>query len=55
MQNKYVITAVDIHAELLSRSWLPNNDDISQPIISYVLVEIVTSSLSTPLAIWNFL
>ena len=36
MQNEYVIIAVDIHLELPSGSWLPNKDDTSRPMISYV-------------------
>ena len=55
MQNEYVITAVDIHLELPSGSWSPNKDDTFRSMISYVSVEIATSSLSTPLAISNFL
>ena len=55
MQNEYVITSVDIHLELSSWAWSPNKDDTSQPMISYVLVKIATSLLSTSLAIENFL
>ena len=54
MQNEYVITAVDIHLELSSWAWSPNNDDTSRPVISYVLVEIATSLLSTSLGLENF-
>ena len=55
MQNEYVITVVDIHLELSSWAWSPNKDVTSRPMISYVLVEIATSLLTTPLAISNFL
>ena len=55
MQNEYVITVVDIHLELSSWAWSSNKDDTSRLMISYVLVEITTSLLSTPLAISNFL
>ena len=55
MQNEYVITAIDIHLELHSGSWSSNKNDTFQPMISYVLTEIATSSLSTLLAISNFL
>ena len=55
MQNEYVITAVDIYLELSSLAWLPNKDDTSRPMISYILVEIATLLLSTPLAFSNFL
>ena len=54
MQNEYVITAVDIHLELSSWAWSPNNDETSRPVISYVSVEIATSLLSTPLNLENF-
>ena len=54
MQNEYVITAVDIHLELSSWAWSPNNDETSRPVISYVSVEIATSLLSTPLGLENF-
>ena len=55
MQNEDVITAMDIHLELSFWAWSPNKDDISRPMISYVLVKIATSLLSTPLAIEIFL
>ena len=55
MQNENVITKVDTQSELPSRSWSPNNDDTFRPVISYVSIKIATLSLSTPLAIWNFL
>ncbi len=55
MQNEYVITVVDIHLELSFWAWSPNKDDTSRPVISYVLVEIATSLLSTLLAMSNFL
>jgi hypothetical protein len=54
MQNEYVITAVDIHLELSSWAWSPNNDETSWPVISYVSVEIATSLVSTPLDLENF-
>ena len=55
MKNQYVITTVNIHLELSFWAWSPNKDDTSRPMISYVLVKIATSLLSTPLAILNFL
>ena len=55
MQNEYVITVMDIHLELSSWARSPNKDDTSRPMISYVLAEIATSLLSTPLATSNFL
>ena len=54
MQNEYVITAVDIHLELSSWAWLPNKEDTSRPVISYVSVKIAISSVSTPLGLENF-
>ena len=54
MQNEYVITAVDIHLELSSWAWSPNNDETARLVISYVSVEIATSLLSTLLGLENF-